>query len=460
MDEIATFKKWKPSVFNVIQEYKQKYILFNTASSSLLMVSPDQYRLIDGCLREIGENGFSSNSRLQTVLSEQTFIVPAGQDEMEKEHRRFLQNKYSLDSVFFTIAPTMGCNLKCSYCFQGNLESRGLMTPEIRRGIVDFFRRKAQNCKEAVVQWFGGEPLLGFDMIRELSAKFKAICDRNNTRYYSEILTNGTLLSPEMIPQLGEISVKAVQFTLDGLPGTFARRKGIKSEKAHAYYRFLADHLHEILDVTGSVVMRINIDKGNLDEAKTIVKWFKDQGITDRRIDFRLGFINDNKGLVDCVPHDCLSENQFRDIQVDFKYFLADMGYMVYSFPGPVGHPCIAARQNAYVIDPLGNIGKCVPEIGQPGVTNWHLDSVNQNSEREPGDMAGSAVYDDFDPFTSSKCKRCAFLPVCQGQCPRLHHINPDFPCAAKAKIADKLAFYHEFYYGDRWKPDNPNYNH
>lgn len=434
----------KPSIFNIEVPYHEDRMLFNTVSSLVLRLNERQHELIRACLGEIENSGTCENREMLELMSSHHFIVPREEDEYGREHEKFLRNKCGSDRALFIIAPTMSCNLSCDYCFQKNAEKAAVMTPDIQKGVVDFFLEKTRQSRIAIVQWFGGEPLLALKTIQQLSGQFKEICARGGIEYYSEMLTNGVLLSRDSVKHLEDLSIKALQLTLDGRPETFSRRKGMPLKSAEAYYRFLLDHLQAIVDAVGSVTIRINVDRDNIDEAKDVVGMFRQQRITDRRIDFRLGFLNTRRGDLSCIPRDCFSENEFSDRELDFKYFLAREGYYVYDFPTPIGHPCAASDTCSYTIDPLGRIGKCVPDMCHRGSSYTRIYPDDMKRTFEEADMP-NAPFRDYDPFTIPRCLGCAFLPVCLGECPRQHSLGLDFNCRLKLNCAGMLNFYDRF---------------
>ncbi|KAB8141378.1 SPASM domain-containing protein [Chloroflexia bacterium SDU3-3] len=438
-------QKWKPSCFNVVVPAQDGYMLFNSVSSETLALSDGQLPVLEDALREIAATGRSHDEDLCLGLRALGFIVPIGDDEYQREHRKFLDAQAEQDALYLTIVPSMACNLRCTYCFQQNIEHTKADKANFAQGVLAFVQQKMVGCKRLVVQWFGGEPLINYAMIRSLSASFLALCEERGASYHAEMLTNGTLIKPQMIAQLGDMAIRAIQIPLDGVPSTYAHRKQVSLAKAQAYYSFLAQHLDAIAEATGSVTIRINVDRENAEEAKQVVAFFRQQGVSDSRIDFRLGFLNTSRGIIECIPHDCLSYTEFADLELDFRQFLADQGYRVYGKPGARHHPCAAALWNSYTISPDGRIGKCVPAVG---TTETAFAQINTGDIAQTmRQLAGDAPFHGFDPFESASCKGCALLPACLGSCPKMHLPDHTLVCSMKEGLGDTLAFYHSYYH-------------
>jgi len=431
---------WKASVFNNTVPSGCGATWFNSSSSCLFSLSGGAARTLDSVLESLA-HGVPPNDALTHQLSALGLIVPEDLDEYEGERVAFQDRLRARETLKITIAPTMACNLRCTYCFQQHLRRSPLLDRGIQCGIVELVRRLMQGTNLLVVQWFGGEPLLAWPQICEMTADFQRICADCGASYYAEMLSNGTLLSADKIAQLDQIAVRALQIPLDGDVATYALRKRIPIDKARAFHEFLAGHLQQIVDKTGSVTIRVNVDRDNPDGGKEVVRMIRAAGCVDPRIDFRLGFLNTSRGILECIPHDCFSPNEFGDAENDFRRFLAEQGYHVYGQPSSRRFPCAAPLDHSFTVDPTGRIGKCVPSIGTgesvfahiyPGDPVKTLDEIGQ----------AKIPYGGFDPFAQGPCRGCSLLPACLGSCPKMHEEGATLLCAMKTGLSDRLSFY------------------
>lgn len=74
----------------------------------------------------------------------------------------------------------------------------------------------------------GGEPLLAVDTIDKLSTEFQSICKENHIQYFAGIITNGSLLTREIVKRLNELDVNFYQITVDGSKATHNQRRPLK----------------------------------------------------------------------------------------------------------------------------------------------------------------------------------------------------------------------------------------
>jgi|GEM_PF-3587795 len=115
--------------------------------------------------------------------------------------RKFAQEKTNERDygLFLCVANT--CNAMCSYCFAGKGDygkAEGLMTSEVARSAVDFYLKRIPVDAIASLIFFGGEPLIAYDVIVD-TCEYIFIKYGQNKKINFFLVTNGTLLTKEMI---------------------------------------------------------------------------------------------------------------------------------------------------------------------------------------------------------------------------------------------------------------------
>ena len=94
------------------------------------------------------------------------------------------------------------CNLNCSYCFasQGKYHGeRAVMSYEVGRRALDFLIENSGNRHNLEVDFFGGEPLLNFDVVKQLVAYARSIEKKHNKNFRFTLTTNGMLIDDDVI---------------------------------------------------------------------------------------------------------------------------------------------------------------------------------------------------------------------------------------------------------------------
>jgi len=126
----------------------------------------------------------------------------------------YLQNK--MQQLILQV--TQNCNLRCSYCiysgsYKTRTHSRESMSFEVAERAIDFFVKRTKDSKNPTVAFYGGEPLLNFDLI-------KHCVNYINTQYWGRkigyaVTTNGTLFDDNSVSFFVENEFK-ILISLDG----------------------------------------------------------------------------------------------------------------------------------------------------------------------------------------------------------------------------------------------------
>ncbi len=110
------------------------------------------------------------------------------------------------------------CNLNCSYCFasQGKYHGdRAVMSFEVGKQALDFLVANSGSRKNLEVDFFGGEPLMNFDVVRELVAYARSIEKEHNKKFRFTLTTNGLLIDDDVI-EFANQEMSNVVLSLDG----------------------------------------------------------------------------------------------------------------------------------------------------------------------------------------------------------------------------------------------------
>ena len=110
------------------------------------------------------------------------------------------------------------CNLRCVYCFAGTGPFGGrreLMPLAVGKAALDMLMRTSGTRRHLEVDFFGGEPLLNFPVVKELVRYGRALEAGKDKEFRFTLTTNGTLLTPEVQEWLNQEQIAAV-LSLDG----------------------------------------------------------------------------------------------------------------------------------------------------------------------------------------------------------------------------------------------------
>ena len=110
------------------------------------------------------------------------------------------------------------CNLNCSYCFasQGKYHGeRALMSFEVGKQALDFLIANSGHRRNLEVDFFGGEPLMNFDVVKQLVAYARSIEKQHNKNFRFTLTTNGMLIDDDVI-EFANKEMSNVVLSLDG----------------------------------------------------------------------------------------------------------------------------------------------------------------------------------------------------------------------------------------------------
>ncbi len=110
------------------------------------------------------------------------------------------------------------CNLRCKYCFADEGDYKGcrkLMSAEMGKKAIDFVIKKSGPRKNIEVDWFGGEPLMAFDAIKEIMEYTKEQEKIHNKNIRFTMTTNATLLNDEIMDYLDK-NMGNIVLSIDG----------------------------------------------------------------------------------------------------------------------------------------------------------------------------------------------------------------------------------------------------
>ena len=230
----------------MIHQYKlgNQNIVLDICSGSVHAVDDVTYDMIaeyEGTLSDNagdskdGENSISKdmlfkklNEKYGTSLDELGEIYDEI-TELKNEGKLFVEDTYEgmagelkartsgvVKALCLHVAHT--CNLNCSYCFasQGKFHGeRALMSYEVGKQAMDFLVANSGTRHNLEVDFFGGEPLMNFDVVKQVVAYARSIEKEHNKNFRFTLTTNGMLIDDDVIEYANK-EMSNVVLSLDG----------------------------------------------------------------------------------------------------------------------------------------------------------------------------------------------------------------------------------------------------
>lgn len=452
---------YKLSYYNYyIPINESENLIFNSINNSLFCVDEkDEWDL----LLSLKNKNFSVDKldvlKLKTkeLLLSKKIIIESDFDEksfvydcLEQRNKNLLKD----NSFKITILPTISCNMGCKYCFEGEYKGdirNNIMTDETIDDITKFIEKEIQSPKtenkidNINIMWFGGEPLLGLNVIEKLSKKVIEICDKFNIEYNAEMISNGTLLNSKTWEILKKYKVRNIQVPIDGSRNTHNSRRPLLSNNPYNFDLIL-DNLSQKPEEI-HIKIRIGADKEVVKFIDELLLELEKRKIWPHRAkEFKLvlGYKYHLEGITQEAMDEYFTNKEFYE-QFDlfrerqrnyFNEWAVKNGHPITNlrFEYPEASICATARHPyGITIDHNGYIYRCWMRVNQ---SEHKLQHISEDYDHKNEDQL---IWSNFKKYSSSKCKDCKLLPVCDVDCPRDHFDDNIFCSEWKYLLEQRL---------------------
>lgn len=403
--------KYKLSMYCInVEETDSDVVLYNTLTGGIIELDKENYYKVLGGSLPAEEIGFFNE------LRDELFIVPENTKEYQKLRYREKMEQQTpyVEDLAFVIAPTLGCNMRCKYCFEKDRYDNYIMSEETIQKTVEFINKiviETPTAKTINITWFGGEPLLCVDLIASFICQLKAVLLDKDIRISSRLITNGLLLDEAALLLLIEkANLESVQITLDGTCQEYCKRK---STNEKSFYQVI-DNICKI-DCRIRVIIRYNADKQNLQDLYRLTDYlYRDRKLIGK-IKIYFGHLKDysltgNSNIFSLSEY-VMEKKKFKDYLVRNKY--EDFSTEI-ALPE---HTCLYCSLSCYknfAIGPHGELYKCEHYFGQ--------------KDKIVGDVSVGLYYNDeffnhIEGVQDPLCEVCSVYPVCKSNCPEIHRL-------------------------------------
>lgn len=254
------------------------------------------------------------------------------------------------------LMPTEACNFRCAYCYEDIAHNK--MEPQVARGVKNFITRRAPSLDSLTLSWFGGEPLLVFDIIEDILKHAQSLTTNNpRLRLFSEITTNGYLLSRPLFERLLELGVSQYQIPLDG-PAKWHDKKR-RLANGRGTFRVVWKNIMAIREIQRDflVLVRLHVDRDNYGSLPKFIGDYGQAFGDDTRFKLFLRRISYFGGLNDStLPVFENKEGQRKELALSRlarKLHIANVTSKHFE------HICSAAQANSFVVRADGRLNKC-----------------------------------------------------------------------------------------------------
>ena len=159
-----------------------------------------------------------ARSQLEEGYEEIYEMYQNGQLFTSDDYEQFADMMVSAPIKAMCLNVAHDCNLRCSYCFASTGDfggERKLMTSETGKKAIDYLLKYSGDRHNLEMDFFGGEPLMAFDVVKEVVDYARSKEKEYNKNFRFTITTNGMLLTDDKIDYINKEMYNVV-LSLDG----------------------------------------------------------------------------------------------------------------------------------------------------------------------------------------------------------------------------------------------------
>ena len=411
----------------------QVKLIYSGRSGKLVPVSLAEHKAIKN--KDIST---ITASRLE-ILKKAEIIVSNDISDMEAIINRNNQAINNSDSLYFVILPTSFCNMGCGYC--GQSHEKGSINQELVRKITTRISGALQSLrpKKIDIGWFGGEPLVGYAKILELSDELIKSAQETSTEYNAKMVTNGSLLTLNKLIELHErCKVTEFHITLDGPPEIHDKRRFLKKEgkSFHKITDLIQKALRDEKLNKIKYIFRTNIDKENQEYIANYLDLMHQMGFAHKQVSYDLKPVYPWSNDVTDIE---IKRSEYARLEIEWMTKMLELG-MDHNFLFDLTKiTCTAVSPYAEVISSSGKTFSCTEHPLVPiHEMKDYVGHVDEPWEKQ----RNSGQFDNFNEKilkSQMPCSSCQFLGICGGACPK-HWEQGYTPCPSiKYNIQGRL---------------------
>jgi len=428
------------SIFNLrVPVANDEVFLMNTLTDAQIVVSQDVIALLDR-IHTGGRAHTGEEHDAAALLEEHGFLVESRLADRNRLERHLGEVKRDSDELHVTILTTLQCNFACDYCFQGDHgdynERAERMSLDTAGRVARWIERELDRVRpeRLVVTFFGGEPLLNLPVMYFLAERLFAAASERRVRPVMNIITNGLLLSPEIVDRMVPLGLNGIKITLDGERDVHNRMRPLRGGQG-TFDRIIEN----VGRVAGKCRIAIggNFDESSVESFPALLDFLKAQDFADKlsKVNFKPIIRTEPvsaKGIIPLTPVSssvaakdafkgtcmtsvgsgagkaCDSCNILDDKLTELRGQTRRLGFPTHD--GVHNGPCHVHKQHAHTIGPDGSLYACPGFTGQLAMSTGHIDD-RRDSWRE----SALERFNTLHPW--KECGDCAFIPVCAGGC-------------------------------------------
>lgn len=310
------------------------------------------------------------------------------------------------------------CNLACKYCFAEEGEYHGrraMMSFEVGKKALDFLVANSGSRVNLEVDFFGGEPLMNWDVVKQLVEYGRSLEESNHKKFRFTLTTNGVLLNDEIMEYLNK-EMSNVVLSLDGRKEVNDRMRPFRTGKGS--YDLIVPKFQKLAESRNqsNYYVRGTFTRDNLDFSED-VKHFADLGFKQMSIEPVVGPEEDPYSIREEDLPKIMEE--YDKLALEYiKREKEGRGFNFFHFMIDLNQgPCVYKRLSGcgsgteyLAVTPWGDFYPCHQFVGNE---EFLMGNVDEGIKRT--DLV--KTFGNCNVYSKEKCKNCFARFYCSGGC-------------------------------------------
>ena len=326
------------------------------------------------------------------------------------------KNDFQVKAICLNVAHD--CNLRCKYCFASTGDYHGnrkLMPFDVAKKAIDFLIENSGNRKRLEVDFFGGEPMMNFDVIKATIEYGRNKAKNFNKHVGFTITTNALLLDDESIEYLNE-NMDNVVLSIDGRKKTNDNMR--KTINGDGTYDIILSKIKKLVKLRGnkSYYIRGTFTADNIDFSNDVIA-LADEGFKEISIepvvaspDMRYALKEEHLDKI-MMEYETLAQKimEHKNTNKDFTFYHYTIDLD--------GGPCIykkvtscGAGYEYFAVTPDGDLYPCHQFVGREEYIMGNVTKGIENGELQERFSQNSIYHKE-------KCGECWAKFFCSGGC-------------------------------------------
>ncbi|MCP1110147.1 thioether cross-link-forming SCIFF peptide maturase [Ohessyouella blattaphilus] len=371
-------------------------------------------------LEGLYKDSFFEDSENKEILDELVELTKTGLLFAPDVHKGLLEQVKERKTIVKALCLHIAhdCNLACKYCFAEEGEYHGrraLMSFEVGKKALDFLVANSGTRRNLEVDFFGGEPLMNWDVVKQLVAYGRSLEEPHDKHFRFTLTTNGVLLNDEIMEFVNQ-EMDNVVLSLDGRKEVNDQMRPFRNGSGS--YELIVPKFKKLADSRNQekYYIRGTFTRNNLDFGEDILH-FADLGFKQMSMEPVVGDESDPYAIrEEDLPVIMEEYDRLARLMLDRERVGEDFNFFHFMIDLE-GGPCLSKRLSGcgsgteyLAVTPWGDFYPCHQFVGQEEFLMGNVDAGITRTD----------IADEFrgcNVYTKTDCQSCFAKYYCSGGC-------------------------------------------